>query len=323
MTTLALIDEHARMGKISNNLEFTGEAQSVITGFTLPLELQVPRSQLVDLMGEAFDRAVWTIDATGMMVGIDWARRLLPLALEGETYVSVAAVMALGGRELEFADSRVSKIELLAFGNGGITHVKCHLYVRPGIGSENLLLQEYQEHEVAVSMSAGKLRVKADKAQQQLPLEPPAEAKGTDPLTAVDTSAQTNAADPDASAHAQHNAFDPEASAAAQVDAGAAECICEAWVREDGLHDPKCTAFVAIHIGTPEEEREKAHAREREIAQRIQDAHDNGDGPGDDGEDDDDEMSGLGQQIAASAERKGPKRAGAKRRSTATGDAVN
>lgn len=266
MTTLALTDEHARMGKISNNLELHGEAQSVITGFTLPLELQVPRSQLVVLMGEDFDRAVWTIDATGMIVGVDWARRLLPLALEGETYVGVAAMLILGGRELEFADSRVSKIELLAFGNGGITHVKLHLYVRPGIGSENLLLQEYQEHEVAVSMSSGKLRVKADKAQQQLPLEPPS--------AAVDTSAQPERGIPP---------VDGDQIAAVELEQAIGD-------------DP--------NTDTPEQARARAHARERDIAQRIQDAHDHGDGPGDDdeGEDDDDgEMSGLGRQIARHA----------------------
>jgi hypothetical protein len=173
MTSLALMDEHAKLGKIANNLEMHGEAQSVITGFTLPIELQVPRMQLVQLMGEAFDRAVWTLDASGMITGVDWVRRLLPLGLTDETYIGVAAMLNLGGRELEYADCRFSKIEILALGNGGITHVKGHLYLRPGIGSENLLLQEFQEHEIAVSISAGKLRVKADKAQQQLPLEPP------------------------------------------------------------------------------------------------------------------------------------------------------
>lgn len=233
MTTLALTDEHARLGKISNNLELHGEAQSVITGFTLPIELQVPRPQLVQLMGEEFDRAVWRLDAAGMVTGTDWARRLLPLSLTGETYVGVAAALGLGGRELEFADCQWSKIELLAFGNGGITHVKGHLYVRPGIGSENLLLQEFQEHEIAASISSGKLRVKADKAQQQLALEPP---------SAVQASTEPEM-------QGEANAFDPAVSAEAQVNA----------------------------IGTPEEERDNAHAREREIAQRLAEAHANGD----------------------------------------------
>lgn len=256
MTQLALLDEHAKMGKISNNLELHGEAQSVITGFTLPIELQVPRAQLVQLMGEDFDRAVWTVDATGMVTGTDWARRLLALSLSGETYIGVAAVLGLGGRELEFADCHFSKIEILALGNGGMTHLKGHLYVRPGIGSENLLLQEFQEHEIAVSISCGKLRVKADKAQQQLPLDAPS------------SSASPAADGPPA---------DQAADAAPEGQA----------------------------IGTPEQEREKAHGRERDIAQRLEHAHLNGDGPDDDeGDDeDDDSMSSLGERISEHAAR--------------------
>jgi hypothetical protein len=261
MTQLALVDEHAKMLKISNNLEFAGEAQSVITGFTLPIEMQVPRAQLIALMGEDFDRAVWTVDASGMITGVDWVRRLLPLALTGEIYVGVAAVLGLGGRELEYVDCQYSKIEILALGNGGITHLKGHLYLRPGIGSENLLLQEFQEHEIAASISAGKLRVKADKAQRELPLEPPA------------SSPQAQASS-DPAMQGESNAYDPAASADAQQNA----------------------------IGTPEEERAKAHARERQIAQDLEHAHLNGDGPGDDDDDDDDDsMSSLGQRISEHA----------------------
>lgn len=143
MTTLALSDEHAHLGKIANNLEFAGEAEAVITGFTLPLDLQVPRSQL---MASATSSCTCTC--------------------------ALASVVKT--------------------------------------------------------------------------------------------------------------------------------CCCRS-----GLHEASCPAFVAIPCGTPEEEREKAHAREREIAQRLEQAHLNGDGPGDDdaGDDDDDEgeMSGLGRQIARHA----------------------
>lgn len=278
MTSLALMDEHARLGKIANNLELHGEAQSVITGFTLPVELQVPRMQLVQLMGEAFDRAVWTLDASGMITGVDWVRRLLPLALTDETYIGVAAMLNLGGRELEYADCRFSKIEILALGNGGITHVKGHLYLRPGIGSENLLLQEFQEHEIAVSISAGKLRVKADKAQQQLPLEPPGPAQQMQASSDPQMQEGSNAYDPAVSAEAQQNASVP-----LEAVNEFAEISVEAWNA----------------LGTPEQEREKAAARERDIAQRLEHAHMNGDGPGDeDDDDDDDTMSSLGQRIS-------------------------
>lgn len=279
MTTFALTDEHAQMGKISNNLEKHGEDE-LITGFTLPLELSIPRPQLVVLMGKDFDASAWKADNTPA----DWLRRLLPIELMGEVYVGVAAALVLNEEvaELEFADCRVTHVTLLAFAPGGITRVSCHLYLRPGIGDENLLLQEYQGKEIAVQLTSGKLRVKADKAQQQLPFAPPA------PASAVQSTADSPPTHDHPTLH---------------IDA------CHCGTLED-------------HLGSPEDERERAHAKERMIARQIQAAHDNGEGPGDDDEDEEDEgeMSALGQQIG-NAERKGPKRAG--RRSTVNGDAVN
>lgn len=230
---LNLIDEHARMGKISNNLERHGD-DDVITGFTIPIEMRITRGQLQELMGEEFDSSVWKpspVSGGGSFVAKDWVTRLLPFSLGVEVYVDVAAALGLGGRELEFVDCRVSQLQMIAFGLGGIVVLKCHLYVRPGIGSENLLLQEYQEHEVAVSMMAGKLRVKADKAQQQLPLESP-----------VHTSAQLpQAADlPPTHDHPTLQIVD-----------------CHCGELDDGL-------------GSPDDERSRAHAKERMIARQIE-----------------------------------------------------
>ena len=288
MTTLALTDEHAKMGKISNNLEKHGEAEANITGFTIPLELQVPRPQLAELMGDVFDRSVWTLNSTGMLVGVDWARRLLPLALVDEVYVGVAAVLGLGGRELEYTDSRVSRIELLAFGNGGITHVKAHLYLRPGIGSENLLLQEYQEHEVAVMLSAGKLRVKADKAQAELPLDAPRQESSDSPAAAVSPAGgkTADAAPESADVEDETPLLDPV------LDADHPAMIVN-----------KATLAIGdTAIGTPEEERAKAHARERDIAYELQQRHLNGDPDFDDaGDEDEDSLSTLGQGVSAKA----------------------
>lgn len=263
MTTLALTDEHAQLGKISNNLEKHGDAD-LITGFTLPLRLRIPRFQLVDLMGEEFDRAVWSKDGGCS----DWARRVLPLELFDEVYVGVAALLGLGGRELEFADCRVSHVTMFAFAPGSITEVKCHLYVRPGIGSENLLLQEYQEHEIAVSMSSGKLQVKADKRQQQLALgEPVPPAPKSERELAHErgdwVEVITTVVD-DQVTH-EHPGFNDGRPIVHSKDAAC--FVCEGRAQEA--------------IGTPEEEREKAREREHNIAQQLADAHAAGAGPGD------------------------------------------
>lgn len=255
MTTFTLTDEHAQMGKISNNLEKHGggDEPDLITGFSLPLKLRVPREQTVALMGQEFERSCWAALGTGV-VAQAWARRITPIALHGEVYVGAAAELHLGGEELTFKDCRVSDIEIVGFEDGGYTLIECQLYVKPGIGNENLLLQEYQKQEIAVQLSSGKLRVKADKAQQQLPLEAPQAAPAPETLE-------------------EALATDEEEQLQAESEHG---------------------------VGTPEEEREKARLREVSIAQQLEDAHVNGDGPGD--------------------ERKPPKRAP---RRSVSGDAVN
>lgn len=259
MTTLALTDEHAQLGKISNNLELHGD-EDRITGFTLPLRLRLDRPQLLSLMGEKFDACAW--DTSGGCV--DWLSRVLPLELGGEVYVDVAAILGLGGRELEFTDCRVSHITLLAFGLFAF-EVKCHLYVRPGIGSENLLLQEYQEQEVAVTMSLGKLRIKADKAQQSLALEEPKPKSERELAHERGEEVEVITTVVDDQVTHDHPGFND--GKPIMHTQGATCFVCEGQLQNA--------------IGSPEEERERARAREQDIAQQLADAHAAGRGPGD------------------------------------------
>jgi hypothetical protein len=277
----ALTDEHAQLGKISNNLERHGkdEDAELITGFTLPLKLRVPRPQMIPLMGTDFDASVWKADNTPH----DWTRRVTPIELTGEVYVEVNAEMILGDdHELTYEGCRVTHVIIEGFDPGGITRVNCHLYVRPGIGPENLLLQEFQEQEIAVQLSAGKLRVKADKAQQELALQPPKTERELAVERGEEVTVITTVVDQ--SVRHEHPSFD---GGVITHTVGMACVVCEA---------------PAAAIGTPEEERTKARTREQEIAQQLADAHANGNGPGDDDDDEDDEeMSGLGRQISAHA----------------------
>jgi hypothetical protein len=293
MALLELTDEHAQLGKISNNLEHAGEDKAAVTGFTLPLRLRIARAQLIGFMGEEFDRAVWLqTSAGGDIVAAPWARRLLPFALDGETYVGVKSAIVLGGQlepangqELTFDDCRVSKVTLVALAPGGITEIHCHLYVRPGIGLENLALQEYQEREIAVQMTSGKLRVKADKAQQELPLNEPS----VPPATSTTHDTPEDAEQEGEAAFAGEDT-DPIAAIELEEVIGTPEPGDTVLVKGAGDLDGPYV------VGTPEQEREKAHAREREIAQQLHDAHHNGN--------DDPEMSRMGRQIQASARRR-------------------
>lgn len=274
MTALNLIDEHAKMGKISNNLERHGD-DDVVTGFTIPIEMRITRGQLQELMGEDFDTCVWTqspVSGGSSFVGKDWVTRLLPFSLGAETYVDVAAALGLGGRELEFADSKVSHLEMLAFGLGGIVVLKCHLYVRPGIGTENLLLQEYQEHEIAVSMMAGKLRVKADKAQMKLALDEPKAKTERDLAHERGEEVSIITGVVDGTVTHEHPSFNDGRISHPQ---GLACMVCDG--DSPPTHDHPALNIVGCHCGkaddgvaTPPDERERAHARERMVARAIE-----------------------------------------------------
>ncbi|MGH8266228.1 MAG: hypothetical protein ACRETS_02795 [Steroidobacteraceae bacterium] len=176
----ALADEHAKLGKIANNLE--NPNADPVTGFTLPLEFAVDRKQLNALMGEDFDRAVYGVDGEpvlpragdetdhpDLLAPVDGFRRCAALQLK-DAYEDVEAHLAFtGDRHLTYSGCKVSDITL-SFEVGGVTRIGLHLYVHPGIGHENLLLQEHQKREVGVELSGGKLATKSDKRQQNLPL---------------------------------------------------------------------------------------------------------------------------------------------------------
>lgn len=271
MTTFALTDEHARMGKISNNLEKHGE-EELITGFTLPLELNIPRPQLIGFMGSDFDSSCWKSDNTPA----DWLRRVLPMELAGEVYVGVQAALVLSEElaELTFEDCRVTHVTLVAFAPGGSAVVSCHLYLRPGIGNENLLLQEYQGKEIAVQLTSGKLRVKADKAQQALPLDDP-----NHPAVITNEAAS------------KIGTLDPPPThdhPSLQIEA----CHC-------GELDDR--------IGSSADERERAHAKERMIARAIEADRNGGPGDDDDGEEDEgEETRNVSRLSGPSLDRQSP-----------------
>lgn len=176
VSALSLSDEHARMGKISNNLETHGEEE--VTAFAITYELMLPEEQLDGFMGKYFHRSLYNTDKTNLQVPVDGFRRCKPLELE-EVYEGVTVTIGDSTSEVEFKDCRASKF-VLEPQVGGLTKLKVQVYLRPGIGDENLWLQEIQHTEVSITIADGKIAKKKNPAQQSLPLEPPKVTPETD-----------------------------------------------------------------------------------------------------------------------------------------------
>lgn len=169
MTELHLADAHARMGKISNNLETHGDDE--VTGFTIPCEMMIDEPALDALMGVYFHRALFNTDAaTSLQAPMDGFIRCKALELD-EKYEDCSVGLTLSGDNyLEFEECSIGKI-VMEPQLGGLTKLKVAVYLRPGIGANNLALQEHQHREIGLTISGGKLALKKDAKQQELPLE--------------------------------------------------------------------------------------------------------------------------------------------------------
>lgn len=182
-----------RFGKISNNTLMIG-GNNFETEFTIPLSgLMLDRWQLNAAMGDITTWDCWYKSPTEGKVAApcDWwthSNGEFPIPDE---YQGDWLLMALpGDKVLEFfADEpeetdgkkskkakrkpafRLTKIVLIPR-HGGLTEVKASLHVRPGLGKENLILQERQHSEVKLSFSETKPTPK-DATQVEMPLEQP------------------------------------------------------------------------------------------------------------------------------------------------------
>lgn len=167
MLQLQVANEYALMGKISNNLELHGEEP--VTAFAIPLEFTISREQLCALLGVYFDRALYNDEVGGQAAQpVEGFRHLKPLEIS-ETLTAKRVVLRLDGdQELEFQDVKLQKLALELM-TGGCTKVSVQVYVLPGVGKENLLLQEHQGRHIRVSISDTRIALKNGK-QQDLPL---------------------------------------------------------------------------------------------------------------------------------------------------------
>lgn len=176
-STFALLDEHAQMGKIGNNLEKHGDTDEML-GWTLPITAMLPHDQIDALKGEYFHRSLYNVNKNPWEV-VEGFKDCAPLEDE-RTFEGVKALLSfqVAKRELEFEGCRVTKIVFEAQ-LGGLTKTSFHLYVHPEIGDETSLLLEHQNSEVSITLADGKVALKKNPKQQSLPLDPPKADKVT------------------------------------------------------------------------------------------------------------------------------------------------
>lgn len=165
---ISLIDKICRFGKISNNLELHGEEE--VTAFQIPVEgVMLEAKELNAIVGDKYFAGIVFNDKRGLKEPTDALRKFKPLEL-ADSYENATVIMTLtGDRELEFDECLLKNLTLEPQ-VGGLTALSIKLYLRPGIGANNLLLQEHQHREVKLTITNATVALKAKSRQQDLPL---------------------------------------------------------------------------------------------------------------------------------------------------------
>lgn len=177
---LNLEGKTCRLGKISNNLEKHGAEW--VTAFTIPVtDLMLNKAELNDFLRDKYAHQSWFDTSKGNAAAepMRW--------WNGESfYVSESfeaesgAITVSGDKQLDFESEGdpkednyraaivVSKI-VLTPQVGGLTEVRCSVYLRPGIGKTNLALQDHQHREVKLTLVDARV-AERERKQPQLPM---------------------------------------------------------------------------------------------------------------------------------------------------------
>lgn len=161
-------DAVCEYGKLSNNLEKHGPDEEV-TSFALPFKgVMVDEATANAIAGDPyFTRAIFN-DNKGFQEPCTWVREAIRFP---EKYDGAVATITLPSDEaLTFEDCRIGDIEVMPT-PGGLCEVTFQLQLAPGIGRENLLLQEYQHSKsIKLTIADAKVALKKKTKQGELPL---------------------------------------------------------------------------------------------------------------------------------------------------------
>lgn len=163
-----------KMGKISINLEKHGEEEVIVfaipvTGAMLPADLDSDDPANLIAGDPHFTRSVFN-DNKGFLEPMPWVRS--PIRIP-EKYEGAQVSIKLPSDEvLEFEGARIGNIETMPMA-GGMVSVDFQVQLHPELDRVNLLLQEYQHHEIGISVLDAKVALKKSKKQKELPLQQP------------------------------------------------------------------------------------------------------------------------------------------------------
>lgn len=172
----AIEDAICKMGKISINLERHGEDEVIvfaipITGAMLPAKLEADDPANAIAADPHFTRSIFN-DNKGFLEPMPWVRS--PICIPEKYEAAHVSIKLPSDEVLEFEGARVGDIELMPT-PGGMVATDYQIQLHPELDRVNLLLQEYQHHEVTITVHDAKVALKKKSKQKELPLQQPSE----------------------------------------------------------------------------------------------------------------------------------------------------
>lgn len=179
-----------QMGKYSNNLEKHGEED--VLAWTIPIVgVLLYAHQLEVLLHDSRGSEAFFVRAKDdLLEARPWTTFADPVSLT-ESYDGMAVEMKLGEELISFERCRIKDLTLGRFFQGGVTQVDFKLQIAPGLDRENLLLQEYQNKPVVLTIESAKVAAKkklkqTDWLTQAAPTETATPETATDPVASDD-----------------------------------------------------------------------------------------------------------------------------------------
>lgn len=148
-----------QMGKYSNNLEKHGEED--VLAWTIPIVgVLLYAHQLEVLLHDSHGSEAFFVRAKDdLLEARPWTTYADPVSLT-EAYDGVAVEMKLGEEVISFERCRIKDLTLGRFFQGGVTQVDFKLQIAPGLDRVNLLMQEYQNKPVVLTIESAKVAAK-------------------------------------------------------------------------------------------------------------------------------------------------------------------